>query len=124
MTMLGILNKVARYLQPFRALLWVMLAVGIIGFGVVIIGLFELSDSYVIACLVLCLWSLSLLVVVTCFPRPAAEILQNDGPMIRFKKHIQHGFSWLMAAVTILVNVAALITTLRLVLVFADSLAK
>ena len=112
--MLGFLNATARFLQPARPLFGVLLVGSIVGFGVAILGVLGESDSYAIVFLVLCLWSLSLLLVVMCFPRQATEILSGDGFWLRLRKRIDRIFTLSVAVVTVLVNLAVIFTTFRL----------
>jgi len=120
MKILRYLNPVARYLQPLRVFFWALLAGSIVGFTSVMLEVFALSDAYAMLFLVLCLWSLSLLVVVTCFPRQPAEILSGDGLLTRIQKHLQRGFTWIVAVVTVLVNIAVILTTFRLGGIFVN----
>jgi len=112
--MLRLLNGAGRRLQPLRPVFWVLLAGSIVGFALIILGAASMSDSYAILCLVLCLWSMSLLVVVACFPRQLAEFHRNDNVWVRLRKHVNRGFTWLVAIVTVLVNLAVIMTTFRL----------
>lgn len=112
--MLRFLNAAARRLRPLRPVLWLLLAGSMIGFALIVFGTASMADSYAILCLVLCLWSLSLLVVVALFPRQLAEINRDDGFLARLRKRIHRGFTWLVAVVTLLVNLAVILTTFRL----------
>lgn len=122
--LLRFLNAAARHLQPLRVFIWLLLVVSIVGFGTVIVGAFGMGDRYAILFLVLCLWCLSLLVVVTCFPRQPAAILSSDGLGVRVRKHMDRGLTWLIAIVTVLVTIAVAITTLRLGAVFFGGLTN
>jgi hypothetical protein len=118
--MLRFFNAAARLLRPLRPLFWLFLAASIIGFGMVILDAFGMSDGYAIAFLVLSLWSLSLLLVVMCFPRHTVEVLSGDGFLPRLRKRIDGAFTWLVVVLTVVLNIVVIVTTVRLAGIFIN----
>ena len=118
--MLAILNKLARRLQPLRAVFWTILFAAVVGFVATVTGLIALSDAYVIFFLVSMMWALTLLVLVSCFPASVAPLHPDDGALVHLRKRMSFAVTWLIGAVTVLASIAVVITTVKLAGIFVS----